>query len=181
MALKPCRECHTVISSSAKQCPHCGVSRPVKRSGVLQAIAAAVVLLPLGFCVLVLATPSPERPDSVQTVPQQTQTTEVDEVEDSGPIPQLNPTVRFTGTMIRITNTASVAWTDCEVELNAGIIRSGWSQAVSSIAPGETAEGGILAFTRSGGERFNPATHQIETVDVYCDTPAGSAFWSGKF
>ena len=28
MALKPCRECGTAISSRAKVCPHCGLKRP---------------------------------------------------------------------------------------------------------------------------------------------------------
>ena len=28
MALKPCRECKTAISSRAKVCPHCGLKRP---------------------------------------------------------------------------------------------------------------------------------------------------------
>ena len=28
MAMKPCRECKTEISSRAKVCPHCGLKRP---------------------------------------------------------------------------------------------------------------------------------------------------------
>ena len=28
MALKPCRECKTEISTRAKTCPHCGLKRP---------------------------------------------------------------------------------------------------------------------------------------------------------
>ena len=29
MALKPCRECQKQVSTEAKQCPHCGVNRPI--------------------------------------------------------------------------------------------------------------------------------------------------------
>mgnify|MGYP003597689415 FL=1 len=32
MALKPCRECKTMVSNKAKACPNCGVQKPVKRS-----------------------------------------------------------------------------------------------------------------------------------------------------
>ena len=28
MALKPCRDCKTEISTRAKTCPHCGLKRP---------------------------------------------------------------------------------------------------------------------------------------------------------
>ena len=28
MALKPCRDCKTDISTKAKTCPHCGLKRP---------------------------------------------------------------------------------------------------------------------------------------------------------
>lgn len=33
MALKSCRECKSTVSSKAKACPNCGISRPVKSSG----------------------------------------------------------------------------------------------------------------------------------------------------
>lgn len=32
MALKPCRECKATVSSDAKTCPNCGISKPVKSS-----------------------------------------------------------------------------------------------------------------------------------------------------
>jgi hypothetical protein len=34
MALKACRECGKDVSTEAKQCPHCGVSNPAKRSTI---------------------------------------------------------------------------------------------------------------------------------------------------
>lgn len=62
MALKPCRECETKISSRAKVCPHCGLKKPhlhpfvrgVEEFGnALIAIGLLAILLPLlGFCVV---------------------------------------------------------------------------------------------------------------------------------
>jgi hypothetical protein len=31
MPLRPCKECQTFVSSSARVCPHCGVRNPIKR------------------------------------------------------------------------------------------------------------------------------------------------------
>lgn len=53
MALKPCKECKKEISTSAKTCPHCGVSRPGTSSrDVVVGIGALVALF--GGCVALL-------------------------------------------------------------------------------------------------------------------------------
>jgi len=48
MALKPCKECKTMVSNKAKVCPNCGVQKPVKRSAkwvwVVLGIIALIVL-----------------------------------------------------------------------------------------------------------------------------------------
>ena len=61
MAMKPCRECKTDISSRAKTCPHCGLKKPHQHpffrgmeelSNALMGIGLLIILLPiLGFCV----------------------------------------------------------------------------------------------------------------------------------
>ncbi len=43
MALKKCRECGKEVSSGAKTCPHCGVSRPVKTNSIWSWLLAIVV------------------------------------------------------------------------------------------------------------------------------------------
>lgn len=53
MALKPCRECGTDVSSGAAVCPHCGVKNPVRGSsglnkGCLFLIAAVLILAAIG-------------------------------------------------------------------------------------------------------------------------------------
>lgn len=49
MAMKPCRECGTEVSTKAKTCPHCGVDHPadkVKAAGAsMQKIGCALTLL----------------------------------------------------------------------------------------------------------------------------------------
>lgn len=48
MALVQCRECGLSISDQANQCPHCGITRPVKRT-VHPLITLSFVLLAVGF------------------------------------------------------------------------------------------------------------------------------------
>ena len=62
MALKPCRECQTQISSRAKVCPHCGLKRPHdlaiqhslnRAAGAFFKIGLALILLGvLGFLLI---------------------------------------------------------------------------------------------------------------------------------
>lgn len=49
MAIAKCRECSAEVSDSAKVCPKCGVSRPVKKTSLLTKIAAGT----FGFAILV--------------------------------------------------------------------------------------------------------------------------------
>src|SRR4051812_34305848 len=44
MALKPCRECKKEVASTARVCPHCGVSNPAATSGT-QAVTLILTLL----------------------------------------------------------------------------------------------------------------------------------------
>lgn len=45
MALKPCRECKTLVSNKAKLCPNCGIKTPIKRSSKWIWIAFIIVVL----------------------------------------------------------------------------------------------------------------------------------------
>lgn len=47
MALKPCKECKQQVSTSAKTCPHCGVSKPTK-SGIGLGGGIVLTLVVLG-------------------------------------------------------------------------------------------------------------------------------------
>ena len=95
--------------------------------------------------------------------------------------PTLSTTVRFTGTQIVVINRDNFDWRDCKIAINSGIFGGGWTTNVARIATGDTVRGGILTFTRRGGERFNPATHAVETITVICQTPLGLALWEGEW
>lgn len=45
MALKPCRECKSMVSDEAKACQNCGIQKPVKRSAKWLWITFGVVVL----------------------------------------------------------------------------------------------------------------------------------------
>lgn len=103
---------------------------------------------------------------------------EVQPASEPDPEPQPEPAVPAYAPMradvamnqliVRVTNANDYPWRDCEVRINPGLLNNGWTQSVAAIAPGETIESGLMAFTRSGGERFNPATHAVETIAVSC-------------
>jgi hypothetical protein len=95
--------------------------------------------------------------------------------------PGLNARVHLDGMTLRLTNGDTVDWTGCDVEINPGVVRSGWSQRVPAVAAGEVVEGGLMAFTRGDGERFDPSTYAVQEVMVSCDTPQGRARYLGSF
>src|SRR5947209_692838 len=59
VALKPCRACGKPVSASAKTCPACGISKPVKTGGTLR-----WVLLGLGLAVVLVAINGPSTPSA---------------------------------------------------------------------------------------------------------------------
>lgn len=99
---------------------------------------------------------------------------------ESEPVPDLSASVSVSGGQVHVTNYDSFDWTGCEITLNAGLGGS-WSQTVGRIPGGETVRGGLMAFTRRRGERFNPLTHAVEDVFLDCVTPAGRSTWAGRF
>lgn len=180
MALKPCRECGQQVSTEAATCPHCGVSDPTgaareaarKKSekdtketqGCLGCAGIGIVGV---FVVMIISTltgddsagPSSGGPSSAPAVQ------------------ELNASVRKSALQVEVTNRSAQGWTNCKVDLNPGIIRGGWAQRIASIPAGQTVNGGLLAFTKPDGERFNPAEYVLKSVRVSCD----QGFWSGEF
>ncbi len=170
MALKPCKECGQQVSTKAKACPHCGTPNPT--AGIMQTRLGCghlLLILLVGFVAMVVLAPDPTTSGPTTSG------------SSGASTPQLDAQVRKTDTQVFVTNNDSFAWTDCSIELNAGILSGGWSQEVGQVGPGEVISGGLMAFTRGGGERFNPATHVVESVDIFCDTPSGRGFYSGAF
>lgn len=99
---------------------------------------------------------------------------------DSEPIPDLRASVEVAGGQVHVTNDDPFDWTRCTITLNAGFGGS-WSQEVGRIPASQTVSGGLMAFTRGRGERFNPLTHAVEDILLDCYTPAGRSTWAGRF
>lgn len=95
--------------------------------------------------------------------------------------PELNANVRYSGTQIIIKNNDSFSWDNIKIELNAGLLDSGYYYEGGSIAAGATATIGILNFAKSSGERLNPLSIKVRTATVGADTPSGRAYYSGKW
>ena len=85
----------------------------------------------------------------------------------------LGARVQRSDLQLQITNFNSFAWTNCEIILNAGILRSGFRQQVGLIEAGEAVEWLLVDFTRPSGERFDPFATVVTDVILTCDTERG--------
>lgn len=175
-----CRRCKQPVDSRARMCPHCSFEHPagvstLKERAVKQKEAASSaigwgVMAVLVAGIWMWCSGGDDRGSG------QTRTTAPARQEA-----EIAARVRRDGLQLIIDNQDSFAWTNCEVTLNPGLFGGGWSQRVTHVGAGETISGGLLAFTKRDGERFNPATHALQTVMVACDTPQGYAVATFRF
>lgn len=163
MALTTCRECGHQVSYEAKTCPSCGVSQPWRRGPSASTMVGWVVAGVVVVGVLGAITELSNR-RSGETTWTPTQRTAP---------PPLAARIWNTGTQIAVRNDDEFAWTNCRISINPGLFGGGWSQETDRIESGEIVRGGLLMFTRSGGERFQSAQYVVERVLVACDTPNG--------
>jgi hypothetical protein len=167
MALTTCRECDGQVAKTAKTCPHCGTERPGQRGVHVSAgMGCLIILVAFGAMTMIIGGDSDTYTPSQPPAP-----TYVD----------INAAVERSSTQILVTNRDSFAWTNCTVSINPGLMSGGWEQQIARIGPGEQVAGGLLAFTRGNGERFQPSQYVVERVTVSCDTPNGDGFYSGAF
>jgi hypothetical protein len=94
----------------------------------------------------------------------------------SDPVP-LAVRASLSNTELQIVHAGESIWRNCEVELNYGIVRGGYSQSVGTVMPGDTLRGGLASFTR-GAERFDPSRYVVERARMTCDTPRGTGLWT---
>jgi len=62
MATGICRECSREVSSDAKSCPHCGVSKPVPQRGPSAAAIGCIGLVAVAAIAIISSRNSPSRP-----------------------------------------------------------------------------------------------------------------------
>ena len=166
MALNPCRECGDKVSSKAKTCPHCGIKRPVKPKSV-----AGSVLLGIIGLGIVAALFSPRFNSTGSAPPPSSSSNRVD----------LNASVNFDGAQFTIVNADSFAWAECKLDLNGGLVRSGYLLNAGRLEAGSTYTVGSVLFANGDGERFNPFTMKPQNLLMRCDTPQGRGSFSGEW
>jgi len=92
---------------------------------------------------------------------------------------KLNAAVRFTGTQFVIQNNNDFAWTNVKLEINPGILKSGFTYKALRIEPNTTYTVGAMQFSKSDGTRFNPFSIKPKEIFISADTPKGRAYYSG--
>jgi hypothetical protein len=119
----------------------------------------------------------PEAEDPEQEEPEPEERDEVDEPEPTEPVPtetrstSLEADIREGPQGLRIVTEEDVH--DCKVDLNAGLIRSGYTTNLAMLTAGEpyTVPWGDL--TNRDGERFDYQTHRPEMLTLSCTGPDG--------
>lgn len=100
-------------------------------------------------------------------------------VSDSteGKLPDMNAKVEFDGQQFRIGNENSFDWTNVKFRLN-----SDYELRASRINAQSEYTVGIMQFTKSDGEVFNPFTHKVVNVIISAYTPDDRYIsWSGAW
>jgi hypothetical protein len=180
VSLRKCPDCGQDVSSEATACPHCGrpnrrSSSPIELSGILiiAAVCAGALIWRLSF--------QAEAPrETAAAVPPETTIAQPSRSGNG-----LAATVGYNRklSLLRVQNGDSFAWASCQLSINAQGISSGYTREVETIRPGIT-EAALIdsaEFVDGDGRRFDPATQQVATLDVACETPQGRRSYGGKF
>lgn len=93
----------------------------------------------------------------------------------------LKTTVDFNERQFIVTNNDDFDWTDVKLEVNAGLIRSGYIFKMRRMNAGATYTIGARRFVKGDGTRFNPLATKPQKFLIMCDTPKGKGFWSGDW
>jgi len=91
----------------------------------------------------------------------------------------LNASVRFTGTQFIITNNDTFDWRNAELEINPGLLKSGYKLNAGLMSTGQTYTVGAMQFAKPDGTKFNPFLIKPQSINISCDTPKGKGFYSG--
>lgn len=178
--LRKCPDCGNDVSSSAVACPHCGRpfrkgSSPVELSGIL-----IIAVVCAGALIWRLSTRSQGAAEPASAVAPET--TFAQPVREG---PGLTAHVGYNRKLLlfRVENGDAFAWSNCQLSLNAQGISSGYTHEIAAIRPGITDAALIESaeFVDGDGRHFDPATQQVATLDLACETPQGHRAYGGKF
>lgn len=85
---------------------------------------------------------------------------------------------RFDGSQFILSNLNNFNWSNVELEINGGLLKSGYKLKHRLMEAGETYTVGALQFVKPDGTRLNPYTIKPQNITVFCDTPSGRGYIS---
>jgi len=85
---------------------------------------------------------------------------------------------RFDGSQFILSNLDTFNWFNVELEINGGLLKSGYKLKHGSMLAGKVYTVGALQFVKPDGTRFNPYTMKPLNITIFCDTPGGRGFVS---
>jgi len=98
--------------------------------------------------------------------------------EPSPEPPSLSVKANINGELISIKNADRFAWQDCVAKINPPVFSfSSFSLKLGDLKAGNSIMVAASDFTQSDGERFNPVTHEVQSLYITCTTPQGQQSW----
>jgi len=180
VSLRKCPDCGQDVSSAALACPHCGRpnrsrSSPIELSGIL-----IIAVVCAGALIWRLSSQNEAPGDAARALPAETTIAQPTRAGAA-----LTATVGYNRKLLlfRVQNADPYAWTACQLSINVQGVSSGYTREIETIRPGIT-EAALLPsaeFVDGDGRRFDPATQQLSTLDITCETPQGRRAWGGRF
>lgn len=104
-----------------------------------------------------------------------------DEKETKPSSIDLTASVSFTGTQFVIINLDTFDWTNVRLEVNSGLLKSGYVLKTQRMSSEETYTVGAMQFAKGDGTRLNPFTTKPQNFSIWCDTPRGKGFWYSEW
>lgn len=180
MSLRKCPDCGQDVSSAARACPHCGRPNRTGSSAVGLSGILIIAVVCAGVLIWRLSSQYEAPRDAARVLPPETTIAQPTRTGVA-----LTATVGYNHKLLlfRVENGDRFAWTGCQLSLNAQGVSSGYTREVETIRPGIT-EAALLAsaeFVDADGRRFDPATQQVVTLDIACETPQGRRAYGGRF
>jgi uncharacterized protein len=123
----------------------------------------------------VVATPEIEANDEVVDASPKQPASVVPDKSSSAKKPSLSPKYSFIGGQMRVQNGDTFTWHNCYGEINQIGFHFGYRTALGDVEPGQFVALVPGDFTKSDGERYNPANYKLKSFWIDCDTPGGSA------
>lgn len=178
--LRKCPDCGNDLSPSAVACPHCG--RPQRRSSSPFELSGILIIAVVcaGALLWRLSSQYQGSSEAARTAPPETLIAQPTR-EGRGLTARIGYNRKLS--LIRVENGDPFTWSNCQLSLNAHGISSGYAREVAAIKPGITAAALLESaeFVDGDGRHFDPATQQLATLEIACETPQGPLAYGGRF